>query len=96
MWVIEQEWDEPISSEFVYGVLQLLTEFPNIRIPTFVKNTQKDNQLLIFCDASTKAYAAVLYLRIRKTNFTNLLFLKVRLVAVGKRKKIRSKHFNVP
>ena len=48
-----------------------------------------DNQLLIFCDASMKAYATVLYLRIKEgTKFqTNLLFSKMCLVPTARGKK---------
>ena len=55
-----------------------------------------DYQLLIFCDASVKAYAAVVYLRFKDgTNFqTNLLFAKMRLVPVGRKSSL--KHLTIP
>ena len=53
-----------------------------------MKNAKSGMQLLIFCDASTKAYATVTYLRIRDASFpTNFLISKVRLVPVRQSKK---------
>ena len=102
LWAINQSWDEPLCSELISElisewnqVLQLLIEIPSLKIPRFVKSTKSNNQLLIFCDASAKAYATVVYLRIKDTNFTtSFLFSKVRLTPIGKRK--RSKHLTIP
>ena len=48
--------------------------------------------MLIFCDASTKAYATVLYLRLENGQ-TNLLFSKMRLVT---KKRKQSKLITIP
>ena len=55
---------------------QSLTEVSSLKISQFVgENINKgNNQLLIFCDASTKAYATVLYLRLENGQ-TSFLFL---------------------
>ena len=77
MWAINQSWDEPLCSELISEwsqVLQLLIEIPNLKIPRFVKSTKSNNQLLIFCEASSKAYATVVYLRIKDTNFTTIFY----------------------
>ena len=84
LWVAGRSWDEPIyrspMSEW-NQVLQLLIEIPGCKIPRFVKYTKSDNQLVIFCDALTKAYATVIYLKIKDTGFpTSFLFSKVRLI----------------
>ena len=77
LWVANQSWDEPISPDLMSEwsqVLQLLIEIPDLNIPRFVNNVKSGMQLLIFCDASTKAYATVTYLRIRDASFpTNFL-----------------------
>ena len=49
-----------------------------------MKTAKSDNQQLIFCDASTKAYATVMYLRIRDASFpTNFLILKIQFSGVA-------------
>ena len=61
-----------------------------IKIPRLVGSTDESAiyQLLVFCDASMKAYAASVYLRIKeKTGIkTHLIFSKMRLVPVNKGK----------
>ena len=48
-------------------MVQLLAELSNLQISQFVGNVNNgDNQLLIFCDASMKANATVLCLRIKE------------------------------
>ena len=56
------------------------------------------SQLLIFCDASMKAYATALYLRVDDgTKFqVNLLFSKMRLVPITRKKKKNLKDITIP
>ena len=62
-------------------VSQSLTEISSVKISRFIGGNinKRNNQLLIFCDASTQAYAIVFYLRL-KHGQTNLLFSKMHLV----------------
>ena len=103
LWVVNKPWDEPLCTELLEEwnqVVKLLAELSNLNISRFVGNTNNgDNQLLIFCDASMKAYATVLYLRIKEgTKFqTNLLFSKMRLVRTARGKKGKYvKHLTIP
>ena len=75
-------------------VSQSHTEISSLKISRFVgENTNKrNNQLSIFCDASTKAYATVLHLRLENGR-TNLLFSKMRLVP---KKRKQSKLITMP
>ena len=70
-----------------------------MKVSRFVGNVNKgDSQLLIFCDASMKAYATTLYLRVNDgTKFqVNLLFSKMRLVPITRKKKKNIKDITIP
>ena len=100
LWALNITWDEPLSTTLLMEwnqIVQQLSEISEFRIPRLVGDAQgTDYQLLIFCDASVKAYAAVVYLRFKDgTNFqTNLLFAKMRLVPVGRKSSL--KHLTIP
>ena len=57
-------------------------------------------QILTFCDASTKSYAAAVYLRIASQDLiqVNVVFSKTRLAPcdLGKKRKIKSKQLSLP
>ena len=57
---------------------------------------QAPTQLLIICNASTKAYAAAVYLRVKEgSNYqTNILFITLHLVPTQKGKKEQTETFN--
>ena len=66
-----------------------------LKIYRFVgRACQSQNLVLIFCDASTRAYAAAVYLRIKKGSKyqTNILFSKLRF---GAYKKGGKKQLNI-
>ena len=71
-----------------------------LKIPRFVGNitSSKKCELLVFCDASMKAYATALYLRIETQNSVsvNLVFSKMRLVSKGTSKKGLKKDITLP
>ena len=100
LWALNITWNEPLSTTLLMEwnqIVQQLSEISEFRIPRLVGDAQEtDYQLLIFCDASVKAYAAVVYLRFKDgTNFqTNLLFAKMRLVPVGRKSSL--KHLTIP
>ena len=80
-------------------VAQSLADISSVIVSQFVGNINKgDSQLLIFCDASMKAYATALYLRVNDgTKFqVNLLFSKMRLVPITEKKKKQSKDITIP
>ena len=58
----------------------------------------KQYLLLVFCDASMKAYATAIYLRIEEQNSVNvnLMFSKMRLVSRGTNKKRLKKDITLP
>ena len=73
-------------------------QIPLIKIPRFVGIVDKSAtyQLLVFCDASIKAYAASVYLRIKDEAGvkTHLMFSKMRLVPMNKGE--RRKELTIP
>ena len=66
----------------------------SLKISRFIGGNinKRNNQLLIFCDASTKAYATVLYLRLQNGQ-TNVLFSKMCLIP---KKRKQSKIITIP
>ena len=99
LWVADKPWDEPLSMELLTEwkkVAQLLRDISRVRIPRFIGKVTEESQLLIFCDASIKAYATTLYLRVNDgTKFrVNLLFSKMRLVPIAKKR--RTKDVTIP
>ena len=99
LWVADKPWDEPLSMELLTEwkkVAQLLRDISRVRIPRFIGKVTEESQLLIFCDASIKAYATTLYLRENDgTKFrVNLLFSEMRLVPIAKKR--RTKDVTIP
>ena len=99
LWVADKPWDESLSMELLTEwkkVAQLLRDISRVRIPRFIGKVTEESQLLIFCDASIKAYATTLYLRVNDgTKFrVNLLFSKMRLVPIAKKR--RTKDVTIP
>lgn len=80
-------WDEhlspPLWDEWK-GLVQTWQKLHTLRIPRYIGQPDQDDsicQLIVFCDASAKAYAATVYLRIvnRESVQVNLVFSKLRL-----------------
>ena len=61
-------------------------------------NVSRQCELLVFCDASMKAYATTIYLHIEKQNTScvNLVFSKMRLASKGTNKKRLQKDITLP
>ena len=80
LWEKGKEWNERLSSEKITTWKGIMTDFNgifSIHLPRFVGNGF--NQLLCFCDSSSKAYATAIYLRtIKDSNITGLVFSKAR------------------
>ncbi|XP_067616195.1 uncharacterized protein [Eurosta solidaginis] len=93
LWEQKLDWDEPITcinlqSEFNQTMddLQLIKY---IEIPRWIhtSSTNKNNQLHVFCDSSTNAYATAIYLRTVDVNgyvYDNLLAAKSKLAPIRK------------
>ena len=83
-------WDEslPLSLCEEWKELTLMWKnLSSLRIPRFIGQLETDSvyQVLVFCDASTKSYAAAVYLRIvgSESVRVNLVYSKMRLAPLG-------------
>ena len=81
LWEKEKEGDERLSSEEITtwkGIMTDLNGISSMHLPRFVRNGS--NQLLSFCDSSSKAYATAIYRRTIKNDkiTVNLFFSKAR------------------
>ena len=85
LWDKKKDWDEKLTTEEMKAwknIITKLTKLNTITVPRFIGmdgNTQ--NQLLVFCDASKRAYAFAIYLRTTHNGEvnTNLIFAKARI-----------------
>lgn len=68
IWKYNTGWDKPIVATTMKQWQNFMTDYPNIAkitIPRFLQYTPLYSvELHGFCDASEKAYAATLYLRV--------------------------------
>ena len=97
LWREGLTWDEPLpkmlSNEWT-SVLLKLKAISQLKVPRFIGYVCDDCncELVVFCDASKKAYATVIYLRVeyQEEVKVNLVFSKMRLVSVdtGKGKNL--------
>ena len=93
LWEKGLEWDDPFDANDKRSWRQLtenLHKLSDIQIPRYIGNEQ--SQLIAFCDASKKAYAAAIYLRtvINGEVNVNLIFSKAR-VAPKQKKATKTK-----
>ncbi|XP_036345965.1 uncharacterized protein LOC118755225 [Rhagoletis pomonella] len=88
IWLEGTDWDETVSSTTLdrwQNFTQHYNEIDNIRIPRWVYFSPTDEiQIHGFCDASEKAYAASVYMRVKRDSkvFINLLLAKTRVAPV--------------
>ena len=73
-------WDEPLPDDFLktwQQLLVMLSEAKAISIPRCVYRTTspKSARLIGFCDASAKAYAAVVYIKLEDEDDVNVKFI---------------------
>ena len=83
LWTTNKAWDEKLDEAMLHKWMKIQKEIEGISattIPRFIGNS--NCQLLCFCDASTKAYASVIYLK--TDTGINLLFSKSRVAPVKK------------
>jgi len=87
LWREGLTWDEPLpeilSNEYS-SVLQKLKGIPQLKVPRFIGHVSDDcnYDLVVYCDASKKAYATLIYLRVeyQEKVKVNLVFSNMRLV----------------
>ena len=80
-------WDEELPQPLLLEWEELINKWQrlsSLQIPRYVGSHESDDaiyQLLVFCDASVRAYAAAVYLRIvsKESIKVNLVFSKLRL-----------------
>ena len=86
----------------VEEIVQILQQLSKLQIPHFVshKDANVSYQILTFCDASAKSYAAAVYLRVVSQGLVqvNLVFSKMRLAPcdIEKKRKTKSKQLRLP
>lgn len=92
LWLKGLDWDDPLPEDIVHEWLNLrsnLREIASIKIPRWIGTTSiSDNiQFHGFCDASLKAYAAVIYCRTKNHDgqlHVHLLTSKTRVAPIKK------------
>lgn len=88
IWLEGTDWDESVSRTTLEKWLSFTknyNEINNIRIPRWVEFSPTEKvEIHGFCDASEKAYAAAVYLRVERDSsiFVNLLLAKTRVAPV--------------
>ena len=103
LWGMDKSWDEPLPEDLVKewnDIVRNICGASSLRFDRFIGRVSGEfRQILVFCDASAKAYSTAIYLRTKCGNeyHTNLLFCKARLVPIGKsKKKAKFKHLTIP
>ena len=87
LWLKKLDWDQELDEESKINwktIREDLSHIPNIKIPRYLSENPKINQYMLhtFCDASTAAYAAAVYLVSvdqNKQTFSNLLCSKTKV-----------------
>ena len=106
LWTIELGWDDDTLPQSLCQeweeIVQILQQLSKLQIPRFVsqKDANISYQILTFCDASAKSYAAAVYLRVVSQGLVqvNLVFSKMRLAPcdIEKKRKNKSKQLSLP
>lgn len=88
IWLDEIDWDDCIPPHSLHSWQTFLQEYANIaniRIPRYVNYAPASEvQFHAFCDASEKAYAASIYIRVKKNDciVSHLLYAKSKVAPV--------------
>ena len=89
LWKCKLSWDEALPQLLCQEYWTLTRVFEHlslIKIPRFIGVCEHDPifEVLVFCDASMKAYATAVYLRVltRYDTYVHLVFSKMRLAPV--------------
>lgn len=79
LWLQKLAWDDPVNKETLERWVQFQEEsksISKIRIPRWIQQENEKIELLGFCDASEKAYGAVIYSRVESSGHITLLQAK--------------------
>ena len=66
LWLQHVDWDEPLPEEVAVSFREYLVDLDRLKafsVPRPIRSTGQNNQLVVFCDASRKAYCGVVYMR---------------------------------
>lgn len=102
LWNQSVTWDEPLKDkEILHEWAEFRTSISAIfdhRILRFVGPVDQDSTLVVFSDASAKAYSAAVYLRCKKGDgfHSNLIFSKSRLTPANSQKSHRVRNITIP
>ena len=105
LWIEDLKWDDCLPSSLQQEwreVVQALKQLSELRIPHYICENSEDvsYQILTFCDASAKSYAAAVYLRAVYGNTVQAhsIFAKMRLSPLDNKRKRGNtlKHISIP
>ena len=89
LWKHDLKWDECLPQSLCQEwkkIIGILEHIAAIKIPRLIGTHEQDpvHEVLVFCDASIKSYAAVVYIRVISQHGiqSNLMFSKMRLAPV--------------
>ena len=99
-WQLHLDWDDPLPPESLYSWKEWVNELadlPQIRVPRCLKGDLSDKvirqTLHVFCDASEKAFAAVVYIVNETTNTKKVFQTKF---VMGKARAAPIQHLTIP
>uniref|UniRef100_A0A0A9Z275 Integrase catalytic domain-containing protein n=1 Tax=Lygus hesperus TaxID=30085 RepID=A0A0A9Z275_LYGHE len=80
LWIRKLDWDQPLTPDLTDSWKTVMKQLPllsELRIPRFIGTSTEATscQLVGFSDASSKGYAAVIYLRVIKPDHCDVLLL---------------------
>jgi len=105
LWFEELRWDDYLPSSLLEEweeIVRLFQQLSELQVPRYIcENSESASyQILTFCDASAKSYAAAVYLRVvcGDTVRVHLIFAKMRLSPVDNKRKRSAtlKHISLP
>ncbi|XP_026323275.1 uncharacterized protein LOC113232713, partial [Hyposmocoma kahamanoa] len=91
VWMSETEWDEKLPAEITKEWENMRQDLPNINkltIPRWLHCINNELEIHGYCDASEKAYACVLYSRVKSENgcyITTLITAKTKVAPLSKK-----------
>ncbi|XP_045509323.1 uncharacterized protein LOC123704873 [Colias croceus] len=91
-WKSDLRWDQPVTPEIASEWNRIKDDIPHIKkfkIPRWIQTQDKDIiELHGFCDASTKAYACVVYCKIKRYNTTHVTLVAAKSKVVPLKKAL--------
>ncbi|CAG4984341.1 unnamed protein product [Colias eurytheme] len=91
-WKSDLRWDQPVTTEIASEWNRIKDDIPHIKkfkIPRWIQTQDNDIiELHGFCDASTKAYACVVYCKIKRYNTTHVTLVAAKSKVVPLKKAL--------